>query len=759
VRQIVPPQWKKSFRHWLLDLDARIDSTLFSSGKGARELYERYSTFMDRFYVGRWKRWVFIEPLSEAATIGLAGLVLMLALAVPAFRETADDDWLKKSDLAVTFLDRYGNPIGNRGIKHNDSIPLEDFPDNLIKATLATEDRRFYDHFGIDVAGTFRALLTNAQAGGVRQGGSSITQQLAKNLFLSNERTIERKVNEAFLAIWLETRLTKNEILKLYLDRAYMGGGTFGVDGAAHFYFNKSVRDVSLAEAAMLAGLFKAPTKYAPHINLPAARARANVVLDNLVDAGFMTEGQVFGARRNPATAVDRRDENSPNYYLDYAFDEMRKLVDTFPKSYNERVFVVRTTIDMNVQHAAEAAVENQLRQFGRDYHATQAATVVADLDGGVRAMVGGRDYGASQFNRAVDAYRQPGSSFKPYVYTAALLNGFRPNSIVVDGPVCIGNWCPQNYGHSYSGPVTLTQAITHSINVIPVKLSIALGKGNPKIGRAKIIEVARRFGIKAPLPDTPSLPIGADEVTVLEHAVAYATFPNRGKAVTPHAVLEVRTGTGDLVWRYDRDGPKPTQAIPPSIAADMAGMMSHVVSEGTARRAALDGIPTAGKTGTTNAYRDAWFVGYTGNFVCAVWFGNDDYSPTNRMTGGSLPAQTWHDIMVAAHEGVEIKELVGVGMGTKLPTPASATTVAANGAPKVLDIKPGPPPVLTKRGADVLVRVEKLLDEAGKTAGKTSSNEPPNPARPARSSSLALPESFAAAAPDGAAAPLPRKN
>ena len=310
----------------------------------------------------------------------------------------------------------------------------------------------------------------------MRQGGSSITQQLAKNLFLNNERTIERKVKEAFLAIWLETRLTKNEILKLYLDRAYMGGGTFGVDGAAHFYFNKSARDVNLAEAAMLAGLFKAPTKYAPHINLPAARARANVVLDNLVDAGFMTEGQVFGARRNPAIAVDRRDENSPNYYLDWAFDEMRKLVDTFPKSYTERVFVVRTAIDMNVQRAAEEAIENQLRQFGRDYHATQAATVVADLDGGVRAMVGGRDYGASQFNRAVDAYRQPGSSFKPYVYTTALLNGFKPNSIVVDGPVCIGNWCPQNYGHSYSGAVTLTQAITRSINVVPVKLSIALG-------------------------------------------------------------------------------------------------------------------------------------------------------------------------------------------------------------------------------------------------------------------------------------------
>src|SRR6186713_65392 len=746
----------------MLDLDARIDSTLFSSARGTRELYERFSTFMHRFYVGRWKRWVFIEPLSEAATIGLGGLILMLALAVPAFRETADDDWLKKSDLAVSFLDRYGNPIGSRGIKHNDSIPLEDFPDNLIKATLATEDRRFYDHFGIDIAGTARALVTNAQAGGVRQGGSTITQQLAKNLFLNNERTIERKVKEAFLAIWLETRLTKNEILKLYLDRAYMGGGTFGVDGAAHFYFNKSARDVNLAESAMLAGLFKAPTKYAPHINLPAARARANVVLDNLVDAGFMTEGQVFGARRNPATAVDRRDENSPNYYLDWAFDEMRKLVDTFPKSYIERVFVVRLAIDANVQKAAEDAIENQLRQFGRDYHATQAATVVSDLDGGIRAMVGGRDYGASQFNRASDAYRQPGSSFKPYVYTTALLNGFTPNSKIVDGPVCIGNWCPQNYGHSYSGSVTLTQAITRSINVVPVKLSIALGQKNEpkapnpaKVGRAKIVEVARRFGIKAPLLDTPSLPIGSAEVSVLEHAVAYVTFPNKGKSVTPHAVLEVRTGAGDLVWRFDRDGKKPLQAIPPSVAADMAGMMSHVVSEGTARRAALDGIPTAGKTGTTNAYRDAWFVGYTGNFSCAVWYGNDDYSPTNRMTGGSLPAQTWHDIMLAAHQGVEVREIAGIGMGQKLP-PERIANAQANAAPKVLETKPGPPPVLTKRGADVLVRVEKLLDDAARTANKSTADDGKQ-AKPASSTSaLAFPQNYAE---EKANASAPRKN
>ena len=743
-----PKNW---FRHFLLDLDARIDSTLFSSGAGARELYERFSTFMDRFHVGRWKRWVFIEPLSEAATLGLLGLIAMLALAIPAFRETSDEDWLKKSELAVQFLDRYGNPIGNRGIKHNDSIPLEEFPDHLIKATLATEDRRFYEHFGIDFGGTFRALLTNARAGGVVQGGSSISQQLAKNLFLSNERTIERKVKEAFLAVWLESRLTKNEILKLYLDRAYMGGGTFGVDGAAHFYFNKSARDVNLAESAMLAGLFKAPTRYAPHINLPAARARANIVLDNLVEAGMMTEGQVFGARRNPANAVDRRDENSPNYYLDWAFEEMRKLVNTFPKSYTERVFVVRTAIDMNVQRAAEAAVENNLRQFGRDYHATQSAAVIADLDGGVRAMVGGRDYGTSQFNRAVDAMRQPGSSFKPYVYATALMNGFKPTSIVVDGPVCIGNWCPQNYGRSYSGSNTLTQAITRSINVIPVKLSIAMGgRDGPRAGRAKIVDTARKMGIKAPLIDTPSLPIGSTEVNVLEHTVAYATFPNRGRAVVPHAALEVRSSTGDLVWRFDRDGRKPTQAIPVQVATDMAEMMSHVVYEGTARRAIIEGVPAAGKTGTTNAFRDAWFVGYTGNFVAGVWFGNDDYSSTNRMTGGSLPAMTWRAIMVAAHQGVEIKDIPGVNLGKLRPPAAVAAANAA--APGVSETPVGPPPVLTRRGADILVRVEKLLDEAAKAVADTP------PAKTTSTGGAPPTESFAAAT-QGGTAPAPRKN
>ena len=701
--------WKPKFGRFLLESDARIDSAVFQAGRGLAELYERYSAFMDRFHVAGWRR-VVVEIASEGATVGAAGLVLMLALAIPAFEETSDDDWLKKSELAVTFLDRYGNEIGSRGIKHNDALKIEDFPDHLIKATLATEDRRFYDHFGIDVPGTFRALLANTRAGGVVQGGSTITQQLAKNLFLSNERTIERKVREAFLALWLEARLSKNDILKLYLDRAYLGAGAFGVDAAAHYYFNKSARDVSLAEAAMLAGLFKAPARYAPHINLPAARARANIVLDNLVEAGFMSEGQVFGARRNPATAMDRRDDTSPNYYLDWAFEEMRKLVETFPNTMIERVFVVRTALDLNLQRAAENAVENSLRQYGRDYHATQAATVLADLDGGVRAMVGGRDYAASQFNRATDALRQPGSSFKPYVYATALSNGFKPTTTIVDQPICLGNWCPQNYGRSHAGTVTLTQAITASINTIPVRLSVLLGNGEPKAGRAKIIATARAMGIRTSLPDSSSLPIGAAEVNVLGHTVAFATFPNQGKAVVPHAILEVRTGDGEVVWRFDRDGKPPEQVLRPQVALDMNMMLNSAAETGTGKRAVLDGVRIAGKTGTTNAYRDAWFVGFTGNFVCGVWIGNDDYSSTNRMTGGSLPAMTWRQIMAYAHTGIELKNIPGVAPN---PPPGSLPqAVAAGNAPLQTDVAPRPP-VLTRRGGEILVRIERLMDDA----------------------------------------------
>jgi penicillin-binding protein 1A len=384
----------------------------------------------------------------------------------------------------------------------------------------------------------------------------------------------------------------------------------------------------------------------------------------------------------------------------------MRKLVDTFPKSVNESFFVVRTALDPDLQRYADREAESTLRQFGHDYGASQTALVIADLDGGVRTMVGGRDYGASQFNRAVDALRQPGSSFKPYVYATALANGFTPNSIVVDSPVCIGNWCPHNYSGGYSGSLTLTQAITNSVNIIPVKLSIALGDGNPKLGRAKIIQTARNFGIYTPLPDTPSLPIGADAVNVLEHSVAYATFPNLGKAVTPHAALEVRSGTGEVVWRFDRDGKRPQQVISPQVALEMIGMMNSVVEKGTGKRAQLDGTRVAGKTGTTNGYRDAWFVGYTGNFTGAVWMGNDDYTPTKRMTGGTLPALLWHNVMTYAHQGVELRPLPGLPpIPPHAPSVADAALLKESPAPQQL--------LLTRKATDALIRIEHSLDDA----------------------------------------------
>jgi penicillin-binding protein 1A len=677
-------------KEFALGFDAWLNAALFDAGRSAGAAYERVSERLDKLSVHGFRR-VILDLSSEAVTLGLGGGVVMLTLAQPAFRETTDN-WLKSQELAVTFLDRYGQEVGRRGIKHDDSVKLDDFPDQLIKAVVATEDRRFYEHWGIDPIGTLRALTVNARGGGVVQGGSSLTQQLAKNLFLSNERSLERKVNEAFLALWLEFHLTKNEILKLYLDRAYMGGGTFGAAAAADYYFGKSVKDLTLAEAAMMAGLFKAPTKYAPHVNLPAARARASDVLNNMVEAGFLSEGQIQTARRNPATPVNRGRDVSPDYYLDWAFDEIKRMAQA-GKIGNERVLIVKTPLDISIQRRAEQTIENVLRQYEDQYDVEQGAMVVMDPDGAVRAMVGGRDYGQSQFNRATDALRQPGSSFKPYVYAAALTYGkWRPNSIVVDAPICIGTpaWCPQNYGHSFAGAVPLVTAVAKSINTIPVLLSRELGKGNAKVGRALIIDMAKKMGLNTELKDSTSLPIGSAEVTVLDQTAAYAVFANGGKRARPYAAYEIRTGQGETVYRRDRDEPPSEQVLQPRVVADMNFMLSKVVEEGTGKRAAFEGARVLGKTGTTNAYRDAWFVGYTGNLVSAVWFGNDDHTSAKNMTGGTLPAMAWHEVMSFAHQNVEIRPVPYLDSP---PPPAPVAAGPGRNGPAAAAAQAAPPP------------------------------------------------------------------
>jgi penicillin-binding protein 1A len=644
-----------------LDANAALEFGAYDGLRVLKEAYANYSNMLERLHVTGFKKFI-VNALGEGFTLGTGAALLALLLAIPAFNAVQDENWLKKTDLAVNFMDRYGNEVGKRGIRHDDSIKISDLPDHLVKALLATEDRRFFDHFGIDFIGTARALTVNARAGGVAQGGSTLTQQLAKNLFLTNERSIDRKIKEAYLAFWLETRLTKQEILKLYLDRAYMGAGNFGIQAAAEFYFGRNVQELTLAESAMLAGLFKAPTKYAPHVNLPAARARANDVLTNMVDAGFLTEGQVVTARRNPATPVDRQRGQDAGYFLDYAFDEIKKLSDE-GKFGNDRVLSVKTTLDLDLQKKTDESMESVLREYGDLKDVSQGAAVLMEPDGAVRAIFGGRDYGTSQFNRATNALRQPGSSFKPYVYAAALMSGkYRPMTTVVDSPVCIGRWCPSNYAHSYSGSVPLWNALARSINSIPIKLTTDIGHGNAKAGRMQVIDVVKKMGAATELRNDVTMPIGTVEMTVMGQATGYSAFANGGQRIAAHTATEVRNSAGETVYRFDADGPKPAQVLSSQVVSDMNYMLNKVVEEGTAKRQGyMSNIRAAGKTGTTDSYKDAWFVGYTGNYVAAVWFGNDDTSPTAEVTGGFLPTMAWKSVMEYAHKNAELKPIPGL--------------------------------------------------------------------------------------------------
>nr|WP_256437972.1 PBP1A family penicillin-binding protein [Rhodomicrobium sp. Az07] len=570
---------------------------------------------------------------------------------LPAIELTKNPNWRTGSEFSVTFLDRYGNEIGKRGIQFSDAVPLEEIPNVLVKATMATEDRRFFDHFGIDIIGTARALVQNARSDTVVQGGSSVTQQLAKNLFLSSERSIQRKIRELYLALWLEAHLSKQEILKLYLDRAYLGGGTFGVEAASQFYFGKSVRDINLAEAAVLAGLFKAPTKYAPHSNPVESRARTNQVLTNLVEAGFMTEGQVHAARLNAAKIIDRQEDYVPNYFLDWAFEEVQRLM----RGKGEYVLTARTTVDVPLQKLAEQVIDDAFEREAKYARATQASLVSMDTDGAVRVIVGGRDYGDSQFNRATKGLRQPGSSFKPYVYLTAIESGIRPNKVYPDVAPRCGNWSPSNYGGGVSGrAMTLYEAMARSVNTIAVRLSL-------DVGRDKLLENVHKIGLTS-VRKTCSMALGDTGIAPLDHTAGFAVFASGGKAIKPYAILELRNTKDELVYSRERDEPVPAQIFKREDIETLNTMLEKVVTEGSGARARLDFTTAVGKTGTSSGPRDVWFMGFTGQYVTGVWFGKDDFSEMAAgTTGGQLSAPTWHRYMAAAHTSMDIPQIPGL--------------------------------------------------------------------------------------------------
>jgi penicillin-binding protein 1A len=536
---------------------------------------------------------------------------------------------------SVTYLDRHGSLIGRRGDQQGRAMRLAEMPAYLPAAVLAVEDRKFYLHPGVDPFGIARAAVANLRAGSVVQGGSTITQQLAKNLFLTNERTFRRKAQEVVLALWLEQKFSKDEILELYLNRVYFGSGAWGVEAASRRYFGKPASEVNLGEAALLAGLLKAPSRYNPSSDVGRAEARATVVLDVMVDARKITPAERDEAFAAPIVVARSAGAASAWYFMDWMDVQLAETIGRV-----ERDLVVETTLDLGLQRAAEAALKSHLGADAAAAGATEGAAVALDPDGGVMAMAGGRSYDISQFNRITQARRQPGSSFKPFVYLAAIEAGFTPDTIVTDAPVRWGDYAPANYNNEYEGEITLRRAFERSSNSVAVRLA-------QSVGLSAVSAAARRMGITSALRQEAAMALGAQEVTPLELAAAYAPFANGGAGVFPHGVLRIRTPDGEIL--YERRGSGPGRAIDPRTLATMTGMMRGVVASGTGRRAALPGRDVGGKTGTTDNFRDAWFTGFADGVTGLVWVGNDDFRPMTNITGGTLPAEIWADFMAPA--------------------------------------------------------------------------------------------------------------
>jgi penicillin-binding protein 1A len=639
------------------------------SKKPAREQARRGRSRSRRGFgmVGSLVYWSLVLALWGG--IGLAGIVAFYGARMPsAITWTVPD---RPPNVKIMSAD--DRLLANRGMTGGEALSLSEMSPYIPQALIAIEDRRFRSHFGIDPLGLARAMVTNVMQGRLVQGGSTVTQQLAKNLFLKPERTVERKVQEVLLAFWLEHEYTKDQILEMYLNRVYFGSGAYGVESASRRYFGKSAREVTLSEAALLAGLLKAPSRLSPARDPKAAEARAQVVLAAMSEEGMIGQKELAFAMSAPATRAASYWTGSENYVADRIMEELPGLVGEIQTDV-----IVDTTVDLTLQKLAEDSIRKLIEENGQKLQVSQGALVSIDNSGAVRAMVGGADYANSQFDRASEARRQPGSAFKPFVYLAALEAGRTPESVRNDAPVKIGKWTPDNYKGKYLGRVTLTEALAKSLNSVSAQLAMEVG---PKA----VVEVAQRLGIESKLQANTSIALGTSEVTPLELTAAFVPFANGGYRPDVHFISRVTDINGKVLYQYQ--AAEAPRVVKPQIVGMMNRMMTETLAIGTARKAAF-GWPAAGKTGTSQQSRDAWFVGYTSNLTTGVWFGNDDGKPTRNITGGSLPSIAWKTFMEAAHEGVPVRQLPGIDLYAPGSPPVSGEVPVA-GATTVPVVRP----------------------------------------------------------------------
>jgi len=679
-------------------IEARIRDTTHDIRTVVEPHWVKFWGAVRGFFIEIWRHLRGVKRprnIREAAVWSGYAAGAFLALIIGGFffitwgLPSTDDLWEARQGQSITFLDRNGNVILREGAQNAPPVDLASLPPYVAQAFVAIEDRRFYDHFGVDFGGMMRAGAENLRAGRVVQGGSTITQQLAKNLFLTNERSWRRKAQEVAMAIWLETRFTKDEILALYLSRVYFGAGAYGVEAAAERYFDRPARELTLLQSAMIAGLVKAPSRLNPaRQDIAAARERATVVLNEMVSMGFISATERDAAlseelvisRRNPAGVL--------SYYRDWIDPLLNEVI-----GQQRDDFIIETTIDVAAQRAAAEAVETVLAEQGEARRVSQGAALVMDDTGGVRVMVGGRDYDLSQFNRATQARRQPGSSFKYFIYLAAMENGLTPWSVREDAPITIyiegqEPWSPGNYTGEYHGPVSLNSAFANSFNMVAIRVANEVGGQN-------VIDVARRLGVRSPLHNYHSLALGAQEITLLEMTQAYGAMAAEGYNVEAHGVTRIRrANSNETMWSWRQQNR--SRVIEQRPMRYMNMMMQSVVQFGTGTRARMASHQIGGKTGTGNDYRDAWFIGFTPGMVGGVWVGNDNFTETARVTGGSLPADIWarfmpvvlrntpsrplempgeddYDVGIAAVEQPELTAVgapIGATLGAPIPPP-----------------------------------------------------------------------------------------